>query len=81
MRAITLYLHLHQPYRYRKYSVFEVGNDKNYWCDANYYGGQNNRRIFEKVAEKSYVPMLDLLERKCASIRILRCLLALRGHG
>lgn len=64
MRAITLYLHLHQPYRYRKYSVFEVGNDKNYWCDANYYSGQNNRRIFEKVAEKSYVPMLDLLERK-----------------
>ena len=26
MRAISLYLHIHQPIRYREYSIFDVGN-------------------------------------------------------
>ena len=26
MRAICLYLHIHQPLRYREYSIFDVGN-------------------------------------------------------
>lgn len=60
MRAICLYLHIHQPIRYREYSIFEVGNDSNYFHD-NYHGRQSNERIFRKVAEKSYYPMLDLL--------------------
>lgn len=61
MRAICLYLHLHQPLRYRQYSIFEVGNDQNYYHD-DYHGRQSNQRIFEKVTEKSYRPMLNLLE-------------------
>lgn len=60
MRAICLYLHIHQPLRYREYSIFEVGNDTNYFND-NYNGRQSNERIFKKVAEKSYYPMLNLL--------------------
>ena len=62
MRAICLYLHMHQPYRYKRYSIFEVSRDRNYW-DCDYYDKQSNQRIFEKVAEKSYHPTLDLLER------------------
>lgn len=60
MRAICLYLHIHQPIRYREYSIFEVGNNSNYYYDT-YYGRQSNERIFRKVTEKSYQPMLSLL--------------------
>ncbi|MBQ3944224.1 MAG: alpha-amylase, partial [Alphaproteobacteria bacterium] len=60
MRAICLYLHIHQPIRYREYSIFDVGNNSNYYVD-NFNGRQSNERIFKKVAEKSYYPMLSLL--------------------
>ena len=33
MRAICLYLHIHQPVRYREYSIFDVSNDSNYFND------------------------------------------------
>lgn len=60
MRAICLYLHIHQPIRYREYSIFDVGNNSNYFND-DYNSRQNNERIFKKVAKKSYYPMLRLL--------------------
>ena len=62
MRAICLYLHIHQPVRYREYSIFDVGNNSNYYNDYP-EGRQNNERIFRKVAEKSYYPMLSLIEK------------------
>ena len=62
MRAICLYLHMHQPIRYREYSIFDVGNSTNYFND-DYHGRQSNERIFKKVANKSYHPMLNLLEK------------------
>ena len=62
MRAICLYLHIHQPVRYRQYSIFDVANDSKYFQDR-YDGRQSNERIFNKVTTKSYQPMLDLLER------------------
>lgn len=64
MRGICLYLHIHQPYRFRAYSIFEVGNNENYFNEANYHSKQSNERIFRKVAEKSYRPMFSLLEKK-----------------
>lgn len=62
MRAISLYLHMHQPIRYREYSIFDVGNNSNYF-DSDYYSKQSNERIFKKVTEKSYLPTLRLLEK------------------
>ena len=61
MRAICLYLHIHQPIRYREYSFFDIGNNSNYFID-NYESRECNERIFLKVANKSYRPMLALLE-------------------
>ncbi len=61
MRAICLYLHIHQPVRYREYSIFEVGNNSNYF-QGDYNSRQSNERIFKKVTAKSYRPMLNLLE-------------------
>ena len=62
MRAICLYLHIHQPIRYREYSIFDVSNDSNYF-NSDFHSRQSNERIFKKVAHKSYHPMLDLLEK------------------
>lgn len=53
---------MHQPWRYRQYSIFDVARNHHYWED-DFYGKQSNERIFRKVAEKSYRPTLDLLER------------------
>ena len=61
MRAICLYLHIHQPIRYREYSIFDVGNNSNYY-DGHYESRQSNERIFKKVTNKSYRPMLNLID-------------------
>ena len=63
MRSIVLYLHMHQPYRLKKYSIFSVGHDHDYWNEKDWYAGTNNERIFKKVADKSYRPMLARLEK------------------
>lgn len=61
-RAICLYLHVHQPFRLRGYSIFDAGRDSNYWYDPNYDSGASNERIIHKVAEKSYRPTNKLLK-------------------
>lgn len=64
-RAIILYLHVHQPFRVRPYSVFDSGHDHNYFFDERWGEKTNNQYILQKVAEKSYLPtnrvLLDLL--------------------
>lgn len=64
-KAIALYLHVHQPYRIRHYTVFDAAVNHNYF-DAPYDDRASNERILKKVAEKSYLPtnarLLKLLE-------------------
>lgn len=78
MRAICLYLHIHQPVRYRQYSIFDVGNISNYYTD-NYNGRQSNERIFKKVASKSYHKMLDLLEKNLKKYPDFKVSLSITG--
>jgi alpha-amylase len=59
-RSIVLYMHMHQPYRVKQYSIFEVGRQSGYFDGE---AGTDNERIFRKVAEKSYRPMLGVLEK------------------
>jgi alpha-amylase len=54
-KAIVLYLHVHQPFRVRHYSVFDIAQRHNYF-EADYHDRTNNERIVHKVAEKSYLP-------------------------
>lgn len=65
-RSIVLYLHAHQPFRIRHYTIFDAGQRHNYF-DASYDEQSNNERIIHKVAEKSYIPtnrkLLGLLEK------------------
>ena len=79
MRAICLYLHIHQPWRFERYSIFDVSHDHNYWDEIDYYDKQNNERIFRKVAEKSYYPMLSKLEKLIAEYPGFKVSLSITG--
>lgn len=79
MRAICLYFHIHQPWRYRRYSIFDVAHNHNYWYEKDYYDKQNNERIFRKVAKKSYYPMLDLLEQNLRKFPNFKFSLSITG--
>ncbi len=64
-KSIVLYMHVHQPYRIRHYTVFDAGVKHNYF-DAHYDNQASNERILKKVAKKSYIPtnarLLKLLQ-------------------
>lgn len=63
-KAIVLYMHVHQPYRIRHYTIYDTGVNHDYF-DASYDNRTSNERIAHKVAEKSYIPtnkrLLELL--------------------
>ncbi len=65
-KAIVLYLHVHQPFRIRHYTVFDSAIDHNYF-ETDYDDRTSNQRILEKVADKSYLPtnerLLELLQK------------------
>ena len=61
--GITLYLHVHQPWRVRRYSIFDTAQRHDYFNDQDHSSERNNRYILEKVADKSYRPMNALLEK------------------
>ena len=66
MKTIVLYLHVHQPYRIRHYTIFDSGVRHNYF-DAEWEANESNQKILAKVAEKSYIPtnerLLKLLKK------------------
>jgi alpha-amylase len=59
-KAIVLYMHVHQPYRIRHYTVFDAGTNHDYF-DADFDDRTSNERILQKVAEKSYLPTNERL--------------------
>lgn len=59
-RALVLYLHVHQPYRIKPYSVFSIGHDHQYFNQQD-DSDRNNEKIFHRIADKSYRPMNRLL--------------------
>jgi alpha-amylase len=65
-KAIVLYLHVHQPYRIRHYTIFDAGQNHDYF-DAHYDQDESNERIIHKVSEKSYLPtnqkLIELMNR------------------
>ncbi len=62
-RGITLYLHVHQPWRVRKYSIFDTAEQHDYFAEPDQGTDRNNERVLRKVADKSYRPMNALLEK------------------
>lgn len=68
MTSICFYFQVHQPFRIRNYSFFDIGKSYEYEDEA------KNRAIMNKVAEKCYLPanrkMLDLIRRHEGRFRI-----------
>lgn len=54
-KAIVLYLHAHQPYRIRHYTIFDAALQHDYF-DALPGARENNESIIRKVSDKSYLP-------------------------
>lgn len=61
MPQVCFYLQLHQPYRLRNFRVFDLGSGESYFSSPS--GEKHNQDIFQKVAQKSYLPMLKLLKQ------------------
>ena len=68
MRTICLYFQVHQPFRFRRYRFFDIGNDHYYYDDY------SNESILDKVAKKCYLPannlMLDLINKYPGDFKI-----------
>jgi len=68
MVSVCFYFQVHQPFRLRNYSVFDIGNN------ANYFDEKKNKEVMQKVARKCYLPanktMLDLINRHNGNFKI-----------
>ncbi|MDA3891317.1 MAG: glycoside hydrolase family 57 protein [Salinivirgaceae bacterium] len=68
MKYICFYFQLHQPFRLRNYSFFDIGNDHYYYDDY------LNESVMQKVAQKCYLPanklILKLIEKHGKQFKI-----------
>ncbi len=66
MASVCFYFQVHQPFRLKRYRIFDIGNDREYFNDDS-HTSLNNKKILEKVAGKCYLPanavMLELLQK------------------
>src|SRR6478609_9466361 len=65
-KGVVLYLHVHQPWRVKDYSVFHTASEHEYFNDDS-QTDRNNGKVFEKVATKSYRPMNRVLKELLAN--------------
>jgi alpha-amylase len=55
MTDVCMYMQVHQPYRLRRYRVFDIGTGAPYWDDATNHG------VLRRVADRCYVPTNTIL--------------------
>ena len=60
MASICFYFQVHQPFRVKKYGIFDVGS-RDYFDDDS-ETNLNNRKILRKVADKCYLPANSVLK-------------------
>jgi alpha-amylase len=68
MTSVCFYFEVHQPFRLRPYSFFDIGTNHFYLDDV------KNKAILDKVASKCYLPanktMLELIKRHNGKFKI-----------
>jgi len=68
MKTICLYFQLHQPFRFRRYRFFDIGND------SYYYDDYANETILQKVAKNCYLPsnkiLLDAIQKQKGKFKV-----------
>jgi len=66
MASIVFYFQVHQPFRLRRYNIFDT--------DTNYFDDYHNERICRKVTDKCYLPtnrlMAELIDRHEGQFRV-----------
>lgn len=55
MKSICFYFQIHQPFRLKRYRFFDIGNDHYYYDDF------ANDDIVTRIAQRSYIPMVQTL--------------------
>lgn len=60
MPSVCFYFQVHQPYRIKKYRVFDIGKKHKYFNDVS-KSSLNNQWILHRVATKCYLPTNRLL--------------------
>jgi alpha-amylase len=72
MPSVCVYLQVHQPFRLRKYSIFDSAPD--------YFDDGHNSEVIRRVAEKCYLPTMQaLLEMIYQQRGAFRCGLSITG--
>jgi len=61
MSSVCFYFQVHQPFRLRRYDIFDIGKNRDYFADVS-DSPRNNERVFKKVARKSYLPTNKILQ-------------------
>ena len=68
MASVCFYFQVHQPFRLRKYTVFEIGKNHDY------FDHKKNKEVMEKIEKKCYLPtnkvMLDLINKHDGKFKI-----------
>jgi len=68
MVNVCFYFQVHQPYRLRNYTVFDIGKN------SNYYDDEKNKEVCNKVSSKCYLKMnqilLDLIKKHHGKFKI-----------
>ncbi|MCD6367567.1 MAG: glycoside hydrolase family 57 protein [Candidatus Aenigmarchaeota archaeon] len=61
MVSVCFYLHVHQPIRIKKFSIFDIGSGKGYFDE------EKNKFYLDRIARKSYIPtnkiLLELIKK------------------
>ncbi len=63
MKTICLNFQIHQPFRYRKYRFFDIGND------SYYYDDYANETIMRKIADNCYLPANNILLQQIKKLK------------
>lgn len=68
MVSVCFYFQVHQPWRIRPYTIFDIGHDHSYFDDS------KNREVMQKVARKCYLPanqaILDLIHQHDGKFKV-----------
>jgi alpha-amylase len=68
MPSICFYFQVHQPYRLREYTFFDIGHAHHYYDDL------KNKQVLDKVSDRCYIPtnnlMLELIEKYKGEFKI-----------
>ncbi len=78
MLTVCPYFHVHQPHRIKRYCVFDIGRDNEYF-NASDETDLNNGRVLRKVAQKSYLPTTAVLGELLAQHPEFRFALSFSG--